>query len=158
MITAACKSSTIYIYDFEGKNLIHDYCQPKDCLTQPRSDPLSMLRASRSERGRGHQRRFFIYCPNHVLFDSLSPDRYPVSRREMSDAEQPSSDALRPDQVASSSARTLDVPIIQCRMNAPQLSRTTRRGLESSAVAGSVGSASRLSIARMAFAAMSRRG
>jgi hypothetical protein len=30
------------------------------------------------------------------LFDSLSPDRYPVSRREMSDGEQPSDDALRP--------------------------------------------------------------
>ena len=81
-----------------------------------------------------------------------------VSRREMSDGEQPSSDALRPDQAARINARSPDVPIIQCRMNAPQLSRTTRRGLESSAVAGSVGSASRLSIARMAFAAMSRRG
>jgi hypothetical protein len=101
------------------------------------------------------------------LFDGSDPER---GRRgsaarapgtggfEMSDGEQPSNDALRPDQVASISARTLDVPIIQCRMNAPQLSRTTRRGLESSAVAGSVGSASRLSIARMPFAAMSRRG
>jgi hypothetical protein len=112
-------------------------------------------------KSRGDLRTFVgtpLYCLNHVLFDSLSPDRYPVSRREMSDGEQPSSDALRPDQAARINARSLDVPIIQCRMNAPQLSRTTRRGLESSAVAGSVGSASRLSIARMAFAAMSRRG
>jgi hypothetical protein len=82
----------------------------------------------------------------------------PLVVGKMSDGEQPSSDALRPDQAARINARSLDVPIIQCRMNAPQLSRTTRRGLESSAVAGSVGSASRLSIARMAFAAMSRRG
>ena len=41
-------------------------------------------------------------------------------------------------------------------MKEPQLVRTTRRGLESSVVAGSVGSPSRLSIARIAFAAMSR--
>jgi hypothetical protein len=100
----------------------------------------------------------FHSLPKSRFVRFVITDRYPISRLEMSDGEQPSSDALRPDQVASINAGSLDVPIIQCRMNAPQLSRTTRRGLESSAVAGSVGSASRLSIARMPFAAMSRRG